>query len=139
MDQAVIKYYRKLLKAGFEHAGSLENPSLFLDTVNENIPICGNVGDYLHLYIHIQDGVIDEIKYLCTCDPTTNVAVEIFCILVKGKIIKELKTITKDLFFEALEERSEELGKKAEGLIELLNRGLARFPEKPASRVEQTL
>ncbi len=127
MDQAVIKYYRNLLKTGFKQAGSLENPSLFLDTVNENIPICGNIGDYLHLYVHILDGVIDDIKYLCTCDPTTNVAVEIFCILVKGKIIKELKTITKELFFEVLE-RSEELGKKAEGLIELLNRGLARFP-----------
>jgi hypothetical protein len=41
---------------------------------------------------------------------------------------REIKTITKDFFFEVLEERSEELGKKAEGLIELLNRGLARFP-----------
>lgn len=127
MDQAVIKYYRNLLKTGFSHAGSQENPSLFLDTVNESIPICGNVGDYLHLYISIQDDIIKEIKYLCTCDPTTNVAVEIFCILIEGKIIKELKTITKDLFFEVLEERSDELGKKAEGLIELLNRGLARL------------
>ncbi len=127
MDQAVIRYYRNLLKHGFVHAGSIENPSIFLDTVNENIPICGNVGDYLHLFIHIQDGVLHEINYLCTCDPTTNVAVEIFCILVKGKSLKELKTISNDLFFEVLADRSEELGKKAEGLMELLSRGLARL------------
>jgi NifU-like protein involved in Fe-S cluster formation len=127
MDPTVIRYYRKLLKTGFEHAGSLENPSIFLDTVNENIPICGNVGDYLHLYIHIQDGIIDDIKYLCTCDPTTNVAVEILCFLLKGKKVEKAQTMAKESFFEILEAPSQELGKKAEGLKELINRGLARW------------
>jgi NifU-like protein involved in Fe-S cluster formation len=128
MGPAVIRYYRNLLKTGFEHAGSLENPSIFLDTVNEKIPICGNIGDYLHLYINIQNNMISDIKYLCACDPTSNVAIEILCILVRGKTIDEVKTITQESFFEILEAQSQELGKKAEGLLELLNRGLARRP-----------
>lgn len=128
MDPAVIRYYRNLLKTGFEHAGSLENPSVFLDTVNENIPICGNIGDYLHLFINLHDGAFNDIKYLCTCDPTTNVAVEILCHILKGKKVEETRAISKELFFEILEVQSPELGKKAEGLLELLNRGLARCP-----------
>ncbi len=128
MDQAVIRYYRNLLKTGFNHAGSLENPSLFLDTVNERIPICGNIGNYLHLYLHIHNDIIDDIKYLCTCDPTTNVAVEIFCIVIKGKTVEEARTISKESFFDILGVQSPELGQKVEGLLELLNRGLARWP-----------
>jgi NifU-like protein involved in Fe-S cluster formation len=127
MDYAVIKYYRNLLKTGFEHAGSLENPSVFLDTVNENIPICGNIGNYLHLFINLHDGAVNDIKYLCSCDPTTNVAVEIFCHLLKGKNIEEARNITQESFFEIIGAQSQELGKKTEGLLELLNRGLARW------------
>ena len=127
MDPAVIRYYRNLLKTGFNHAGSLENPSLFLDTVNEKIPICGNIGNYLHLYLHIHNDIIDDIKYLCTCDPTTNVAVEIFCFLLKGKTVKEARDISLEAFFDILEAQSQELGEKAEGLKELLNRGLDRL------------
>ena len=127
MDPTVIRYYRNLLKTGFEHAGSLENPSLFLDTVNEKLPICGNIGNYLHLYLHIHNGIIDDMKYLCTCDPTTNVAVEILCILIKGKTVAEARTISKESFFDILGAQSQELGEKAEGLMELMNRGLARW------------
>jgi NifU-like protein involved in Fe-S cluster formation len=130
MDQAVIQYYRRLLKTGFEHAGSLENPSIFLDTVSEKIPICGSITDYLHLYINVKKGKIETIKYLCTCDPTTNVAVEILCILIQGKTAEEIKTITEDSFFKVIESRSEEISKKAKGLMELLTRGLDRLGEK---------
>jgi len=132
MDQAVIQYYRRLLKTGFNYAGSLENPSIFLDTVSENIPICGNIGDYLHLYINVHNGKIDDVKYLCTCDPTTNVAVEILCVLIQGKTTEEIKTITEDLFFKVLESRSEEISKKAKGLMDLLSRGLDRLRKNPA-------
>jgi hypothetical protein len=41
MDEQVIKYYRRLLKTGFDHVGSLENPSIFLDSVGEKIRVCG--------------------------------------------------------------------------------------------------
>ena len=127
MDDAVIKYYRRLLKTSFEHAGSLENPSIFLDSVGENIPVCGHVGDYLHLYINIKEGVIDSIKYLCTCDPTANVVIEVLCTLVKGKNLAEVKTITEESFSQAVGSQGEELLKKARKAIELLNRGITRF------------
>jgi hypothetical protein len=72
MDELVIKYYRKLLRAGFEHAGSLEKPSIFLDSVGEKIYICGNIGrDYMHIYINISEDTIDDIiSAYVTLSPT---------------------------------------------------------------------
>jgi NifU-like protein involved in Fe-S cluster formation len=131
VDEVVIKYYRKLLKTGFEHAGSLENPSVFLDSVGEKIRICAmSVHNYMHLYINISNGVIEDIKYLCTCDPTANVVAELLCTLVKGKTLAEVETITEDSFSQALGSQGEEFLKKARGIVELLNRGLARYKTK---------
>ena len=84
MDEAVIKYYRKLLKTGFENAGSFDNPSVFLESVGDG-RVCGHAGDYMHIFINVINGRIDGIKYLCNCDPTANVAVEVLCTLAKGK------------------------------------------------------
>ena len=53
MDEAVIKYYRKLLKNGFENSGSFENASIFLDNVGEKVLICGSTGDYMQLYVNV--------------------------------------------------------------------------------------
>lgn len=130
MDEAVIHYYRRLLKTGFEHAGSLENPDLFLDTVSQNIPICGNAGDYLQIYIQVHAGLIENIRYLCSCDPTTNVAVEILCHLVKGKALEFIGSMTEDLFFRAIGSQSEDLSKKARGLLEFLHRGVTQYQTK---------
>lgn len=131
MDEAVIKYYRQLLRTGFEHAGSLENPSIFLDSVGERIPICvTSIRNYLHLYVNIRDGVIEDIKYLCTCDPTANVVAEMLCTLVKGKTLAEVATITENSFSQTLGSKGEEFLKKARGIIELLNRGLTRYKAK---------
>ncbi len=128
MDEAVVKFYRKLLREGFEHAGSCENPSIFLDSVTERIPVCGQVGrDYLHLFIKIQDGKIADIKYLCTCDPTANVTFEILCTLIKGKSLEEAKALTEASFTQNLGTGGEEFVKKAKGVIELLNRGIKRY------------
>jgi NifU-like protein involved in Fe-S cluster formation len=128
MDELVIKYYRRLLKNGFEHAGSLENPSVYLDSVGERIRICGgSVQNFMHIYINIADGRISEVKYLCTCDPTANVVVEILCSLLKGKTIAEAEAITKDSFSCALSSRGTDFLKKSGGIIELLHRGLARY------------
>ena len=125
MDEGVIKYYRKLLRTGFEHAGTFDNPSIFLDTHGEG-RVCG-AHEYMHIFINVSNGRIDEIKYLCTCDPTANVAVEILCNLLKGKRLEETETITEDSFFQAVGSRSESLREKANGLLELLNRGLAQY------------
>ena len=125
MDEGVIKYYRKLLRTGFEHAGSFDNPSVFLDSAGEG-RVCG-AHEYMHIFINVSNGRINEIKYLCTCDPTANVAIEILCNLLIGKRLEETETITEDLFFQAVGSRSENLREKANGLLELLNRGLTRY------------
>jgi NifU-like protein involved in Fe-S cluster formation len=130
MDEQVIKYYRQLCKTGFVHTGSLEHPSIFLDTVGEKIRICSHISHaYMHIYINVRDGMIDDIKYLCTCDPTANVAVEILCTLVKGTGIREAETLTADDFSRALGSSGDEFMKKAAGVIELLHRGLERFKD----------
>jgi NifU-like protein involved in Fe-S cluster formation len=99
MDQLVIKYYRRLLKDGFENAGTIENPSIFLDSIGEKIRICGtSARNFMKIYIDITAGTINEVKYLCTCDPTANVVVEIMCSLLKGKSIEEAGALTEASF-----------------------------------------
>lgn len=131
MDQAVIKYYRKLLTAGFKNAGSIENPSIFLDPVSEGIRrICGSPTDYLNIFINIRDCTIDTIKYLCVCDPAANVAVEALCDLAKGKKLKEVAFMSSDLILSMVGSKNEEFQKKAEALLDVLNKGLTRYREK---------
>jgi NifU-like protein involved in Fe-S cluster formation len=128
MDEIVVKYYRRLCRKGFEHAGEMENPSIFLDTVGEKIRICSHVSHaYMHIYICVSDGAISDIKYLCTCDPTANVVVEIMCGLVKGKTLEEAWALTEESFVRALGGGGEEYRKKARGIIELLHRGITRY------------
>jgi NifU-like protein involved in Fe-S cluster formation len=127
MDEAVIKYYRKLLRTRFEHSGSFENASIFLDSVGEKVLICGSTGDFMQLYINVVNDKIDDIKYMCVCDPTANVAVEILCALVKGKTLDEACTIKEEAFFQFLGSNGEELQKKAKGLLELLRKGIVRY------------
>lgn len=128
MDEMVVKYYRHLCRNGFEHTGELENPSIFMDTVGEKIRICSHVSHaYMHIYITVRNGVIDDAKYLCTCDPTANVVVEILCNLIKGKSLVEAKALTEKDFSRALGSTSEEFLKKVRGIIELLHRGIARY------------
>ena len=135
MDELVIKYYRRLCKTGFKNAGSLENPSIFLDTVGEKIRICSHVSQsFIHIYINIRGGIIDDIRYLCTCDPTANVVVELLCDLTRGKTIKEAEALSAESFSQALGSREEEFLKKSNGIIELLHRGLARYRTGPAAK-----
>lgn len=133
MDQAVIKYYRKILSEGFKYAGTLENPTIVLDAVGENIRICDHVGtDSLRVFIKVKNGAVDDIKYMCMCDPTTNVAVEILCILLSGRPVESLEKITPKSFLQVLGDESEDLSGKARGLIELVRKVVERH--KVASR-----
>ena len=128
MDELVVKYYRHLCRTGFEHSGELANPSIFLDTVGEKIRICSHVSHaYMHIYINIRNGIVNNIKYLCTCDPTANVVVEILCSLIKGKTIRQAEAITEEDFSGVLGSTGEEFLKKVRGIIELLHRGLTRY------------
>ncbi|MDD5339244.1 MAG: iron-sulfur cluster assembly scaffold protein [Dehalococcoidales bacterium] len=128
MDELVVKYYRRLCREGFEHNGEIKSPDIFLDTVGEKIRICSHVSHaYLHIYIRISEGKIEDIKYLCTCDPTANVVVEILCSILKGKTIIEAEALTENDFTNALGSTDDEFLKKVRGIIELLHRGLDRY------------
>jgi nitrogen fixation NifU-like protein len=134
MDEILTKRYRYLVRTGFENAGSLENPSIFLDSVGERLRICAHaIHNYVHLYINIRDDVIEDIKYLCSCVPAANIAIELLCTLVKGKTIKEAESLTEDSFAQILGSRGEEFMEKSRGAIELLNRALERYRVKAAS------
>jgi NifU-like protein involved in Fe-S cluster formation len=131
LDEAVIKYYRKLVRYGYDHMGKFDQPTIFLDTVGENIKVCAQVAQaYIHLYINISNGIIDDIKYLCMCDPTANVAVEALCSLVKGKSLDEAKRITEDDFSRVIGSKGKDFLKSAKGLIKLLKRGIERYQAK---------
>jgi len=128
MDEIITKIYRRLLQNGFEHTGSIENPSIILDTKLEGISLCSQAGrDYMNIYIDIKDGVIADIKYLCFCDPTSNVVVETLCQLAKGKSVAAAKALKKEDFIKAIGSDTELLCKKITGILELLDRGISRF------------
>ena len=134
MDQKVIKYYRKLLKEGFSNAGSLENPSILLDTVGEKIRICGHAGEN-HMYVYIavaedEKQTLSDCKYLCNCNPTANVVVEILCTLIKGRTLNEVEKLGVDDFVRVLDSSGEEFLEKSNGIVELLGRGIRRYHGK---------
>ena len=112
MDEAVIKFYRKLLRSGFEHSGSLENALIFLDSVGEKVLICGSTGDFMQLYINVVNDRIDNIRYMCVCDPTANVAVEILCTLMKGKTLDEAAVLNRTSVFSISRKRWRRTTKK---------------------------
>jgi len=129
VDAAVIKYYRKLLRAGFEHAGSFDNPSVFLESRGKG-GVCGRAADYMQIFINISKGRIADIKYLCACDPTANVAIEVLCALAKGKTLNEARSTSESSFLQLVGTESEEMRKKAHALLELVNEGLTKYTAK---------
>jgi NifU-like protein involved in Fe-S cluster formation len=135
LDEKVIQYYRKITREGYQYYGKIEKPSIFLDSAGEKIALCSkSVDSYVHIFINIRDGIIAEVKYLCTCRPTTNVAAEIFCFLIKNRSINEAEILTEKLFSEALGTDDAEFLKAARGFIELLHRGLKRYREDVAAK-----
>ena len=126
MDEAVIKYYRRLLKEDFPNSGELDHPSIFVEAVGERLINCGNTGNYMQLYLQVADRRIADIKYLCACEPVANVAVEVLCTLMKGKTLDEAAGITEEPFYQFLGSRDEGLRKKVRGLLQLLSKGIAR-------------
>jgi NifU-like protein involved in Fe-S cluster formation len=126
MDAAIIKRYRQLLTEDFPNAGALDHPSVFVEAIGEELINCGNTGNYMQLYLQVADGRIAGIKYLCACEPVANVAVEALCTLVKGKTLDEAAAITEEPFYQFLGSRDEQLRKKVRGLLQLLNKGIAR-------------
>jgi NifU-like protein involved in Fe-S cluster formation len=128
LDEAAVRYYRKLITDGFRFAGRLDEAAITLDAASENMRICDHVGtDSLQLFFSIQDGVVDKVRYLCMCDPTTNVTVEIFCVLAEGKSLQEIRKLTPDSFLKSLGGPSQNLEHKAENLLLLVEKGIAKY------------
>lgn len=127
MHEAIMAYYRRLSKTGFEYAGKLENASIFLKTFGEVSPVCGNTDDFLYLYIHVADGILTDIRYQCICDPASNVAIEVFCTLVKGKTLDQAALVKEDAFSQFLGCDDRGMREKARFLQELLNEGILRY------------
>jgi len=127
MDEAVIKYYRRLLREEFPNSGALDNPSVFVEAVGAKMINCGNTGNYMHLYLRVAENWITDIKYLCACEPVANVAVEFLCSLVKGMTVDEAASLTEEPFYQFIESRDEKLRQKVQGLLALLNEGIAPY------------
>jgi NifU-like protein involved in Fe-S cluster formation len=135
VEEAIIKYYRRLLKVDFENSGSLENATIFVEAIGEKMIHCGNTGNYMQLYLNVADNRIDDIKYLCSCEPTANVAVEVLCTLAKGKSLEEASAIPERAFYERIGCEGEELKVKVRGLLELLREGISKY-KSPSSRLD---
>lgn len=128
MDPAIIKIYRGLLRNGFQYAGTLENPEIYLDSIGENIPVCGKAGqDYVHIYLHMQTDHILDMRYMCNCDPTANVVFEILCGLLIGKTTADFQRLTPENFYALAGTREDEFTKRIKGSLELINRGITRY------------
>jgi len=138
MDEAVKKYYRRLLRTNFEHAGSLEDASIVLDAIGDRAINCGEIDAFMKLYVRIADDRIEDIKYQCSCEPVTNVAVEILCALMKGKSLDEAAASTERSFSRFVESKSEELQERGKALLEFLKRGIERYgtQDLPGGRKE---
>jgi NifU-like protein involved in Fe-S cluster formation len=140
MDEAVMKYYRRLLRTDFEHAGSLEDASIVLDAIGERAINCGEIDAFMKLYVRLADNRIEDIRYQCSCEPVTNVAVEILCALMKGKNLDEAAALTERSFSRILESESEELLTRGKALLEFLKRGIERYrAQSPPDGVRETL
>jgi NifU-like protein involved in Fe-S cluster formation len=128
MDEMVVKAYRKLCREGFKYTGEISEPSIYLDTVGEKFRICSHISHaYMHVYISLKDDIIDDVKYLCTCDPTANVVVEILCGLLAGKTLDDAESLTENSFIDYLGGGGEEFLKKVHGIIQLLHHGIDRY------------
>jgi NifU-like protein involved in Fe-S cluster formation len=128
MDEIVMVQYRNLAKSGFKNAGLIDGPTMFIDSKAEGISICGQGGlDYMNVYIKAVDGIITDIKYLCSCDPPANVVVEVLCDLVKGRTLEQAKALTKEEFFQVIGSDGGGVRRKVWGIIELLNRVIYRY------------
>ena len=123
MDEVVAEKYKELMDEGFPNAGSFEHPSYFIDSRAEGIHICGKgETDYMNVYVMVKDGRVDDIKYMCSCDPTANVVVEALANLIKGMTIEEARAIPREKFYEWIGSDGGGVRRKVWGTIELINR-----------------
>jgi NifU-like protein involved in Fe-S cluster formation len=128
VNAVVAELYRKLMQDGFKNAGSIENPTVFIDSKAEGVSICGQGrSDFMNIYIKATDGVITDIKYLCSCDPTANVVVEVLCDLARGATFQQAKMLTKEQFFAAIGTSAGPVSQKVWRAIALITQVINRY------------
>ena len=88
---------------------------------------CGNTGNYMQLYLVIQGERISRMTYLCSCEPSANVAVEALCGLAERKTLDEAASISREDLLLTIGSQDEELGLKSDGLIALLRQAIREF------------
>jgi NifU-like protein involved in Fe-S cluster formation len=138
MIAEVAEIYRKLTREGFKNAGSMDSPTLFIDTKAEGVSICGQGrSDFMNIYVKATDGVITDIKYLCSCDPTANVVVEVLCDLVRGMTLQQARTLAKERFYEVIGTDGGSVGRKVWAAIHLMTQVITRY-EVAGSRSGET-
>jgi len=131
VDEIIAEKYRHLMKTGFAHAGEMDQPSDFIDTRAEGISICEQATrDYMNIFVKIENDEIKDLKYLCSCDPTSNVVIEALCNLVIGKTINEARLLTKEDFFQNIGSNGGGVRRKVWGIMELLHRIIYRHENR---------
>jgi NifU-like protein involved in Fe-S cluster formation len=128
MDEKAIQFYRKITREGYQYSGTIDNPSIFLDSAGEKIPLCSKAVDsYVNIYIKIKNDIIDAVKYRHVGRPMSNVVAEIFCALLSGKTVKEAVNLTAQDFSDYLGTNDEEYKEASNSMIKLLHIGLDRY------------
>jgi len=127
MDDAVIQYYRRLLREDFPYAGEIEQPTVFVEAIGEKMIHCGNTGNYMQLYLHVADDRVVAIRYLCSCEPAANVAVEVLCGITQGKSLNEAAALNEGPFYQLVGSWDEEFAKKVRGILSLLSEGISHY------------
>ena len=131
MDEKVIQFYRKITREGYQYSGTIDNPSIFLDSSGEKIPLCSkSVDSYVNIYIKIEDDIVDDVKYRHVGRPMSNVVAEIFCAILNGRTVEDAFNLTAQDFSDYLGTDDEEYIEAANSMIKLLHIGLDRFGVK---------
>lgn len=134
MDKAVIAYYRQLMRGNFENCGTIDDPSIFVESIGDKISLCGVEYGFMEIYATVTGAVITEIKYKCSCDPVANVAVELLVLLLKGKTLDEAAAITEQSFCDFLGTDDTELRVRSRKLLLLFGEGVSRYRQDGAAK-----
>ena len=90
----------------------------------------------MNLYMTIYDNVIMDVRYLCSCDPVANVAVEAMCGLAQGKTLGAAKVMGKEDLYRVIGSSSGVIPRKVWGVLELLNQVIKRYESGNTSTEE---
>jgi NifU-like protein involved in Fe-S cluster formation len=94
----------------------------------------------MQLYLKVVGNTIREIRYLCSCEPTANVAVEVLCTLAAGKSLDEATALSEQAFYQHIGCDGDEVRLKVRGLLEMLKEGIDGYRAQmlPLTEIEDS-